>query len=330
MVGYLIRRVLLGLLTLLLITMVIYTLIRLMPGNPLATDAAMMNPENMPSEEDIQRMRAAYGLDKSIPEAYLHWLTNMVQGDFGSSFSEKKPVLEVIGSRVTNTLLLTVPSLILAYLLAIPIGLFSTWRSGKIDERLVGVGLYMLYAIPSFIAALFLQLLFAVKLEGSAFELPLMGIQSDEYETFTSTQKVWDLLKHMILPVISFTYVSLAYYSRFIKANMEEVVRQDYIRTAKAKGLGPIRIMIHHAFRNTLIPFVTLLGLSLPALLGGAIILEQIFNWPGMGQLYFRSILTRDYPVIMGLTFALSVLTLLGQLLADILYAFVDPRISYK
>lgn len=330
MVGYLIRRVLLGLLTLLLITMVIYTLIRLMPGNPLATDAAMMNPENMPSEEDIQRMRAAYGLDKSIPEAYLHWLTNMVQGDFGSSFSEKKPVLEVIGSRVTNTLLLTVPSLILAYLLAIPIGLFSTWRSGKVDERLIGVGLYMLYAVPSFIAALFLQLLFAVKLEGSAFELPLMGIQSDEYETFTSTQKVWDLLKHMILPVISFTYVSLAYYSRFIKANMEEVVRQDYIRTAKAKGLGPLRIMIHHAFRNTLIPFVTLLGLSLPALLGGAIILEQIFNWPGMGQLYFRSILTRDYPVIMGLTFALSVLTLLGQLLADILYAFVDPRISYK
>jgi len=329
-VGYLIRRVLLGLLTLLLITMVIYTLIRLMPGNPLATDAAMMNPENMPSEEDIQRMRAAYGLDKSIPEAYLHWLTNMVQGDFGSSFSEKKPVLEVIGSRVTNTLLLTVPSLILAYVLAIPIGLFSTWRSGKVDERLIGVGLYMLYAVPSFIAALFLQLLFAVKLEGSAFELPLMGIQSDEYETFTSTQKVWDLLKHMILPVISFTYVSLAYYSRFIKANMEEVVRQDYIRTAKAKGLGPLRIMIHHAFRNTLIPFVTLLGLSLPALLGGAIILEQIFNWPGMGQLYFRSILTRDYPVIMGLTFALSVLTLLGQLLADILYAFVDPRISYK
>ena len=301
-----------------------------MPGNPLATDAAMMNPENMPSEEDIQRMRAAYGLDKSIPEAYMHWLTNMVRGDFGSSFAEKKPVLDVIGSRVTNTLLLTVPSLILAYLLAIPIGLFSTWRSGKADERLVGVGLYMLYAIPSFIAALFLQLLFAVKLEGTAFELPLMGIRSDEYETLTSTQKAWDWLKHMILPVISFTYVSLAYYSRFIKANMEEVVRQDYIRTAKAKGLGPLRIMIHHAFRNTLIPFVTLLGLSLPALLGGAIILEQIFNWPGMGQLYFRSILTRDYPVIMGLTFALSVLTLLGQLLADMLYAFVDPRISYK
>ena len=330
MAGYLIRRILLGLLTLLLITMAIYALIRFMPGNPLATDAAMMNPENMPSEEDIQRMRAAYGLDKSIPEAYAHWLTNMIKGDFGSSFAEKKPVLDVIGSRVANTLLLTVPSLILAYILAIPIGLFSTARSGKSDERLIGVILYMLYAIPSFIAALFLQLLFAVKLEGTAFELPLMGTKADDYEALTNSDKFWDLLEHMILPVISFTYVSLAYYSRFIKANMEEVIRQDYIRTAKAKGLGPFRIMIHHAFRNTLIPFVTLLGLSLPALLGGAIILEQIFNWPGMGQLYFRSILTRDYPVIMGLTFALSVLTLLGQLLADILYAFVDPRISYQ
>jgi len=328
--GYLIRRVLIGLLTLLLITMAIYALVRYMPGSPLSTDPAMMNPEKMPSEEDLERMKAAYGLDKSIPVAYAHWLGDMIQGDFGTSFNEKKPVRDVIGSRVVATLLLTLPSLVLAYILSIPIGLYSTARSGKLDERMVGVFLYMLYAIPSFIAALFLQLLFAVKLDGTVFELPLMGLKSDEYEMLTDTQKIWDRFTHMILPVISFTYVSLAYYSRFIKANMEEVIRQDYIRTAKAKGLGPVRIMIHHAFRNTLIPFVTLLGLSLPSLLGGAIILEGIFNWPGMGQLYFDSILTRDYPVIMGLTFALSVLTLLGQLIADLLYAFVDPRISYK
>jgi peptide/nickel transport system permease protein len=188
----------------------------------------------------------------------------------------------------------------------------------------------MLYAIPSFIAALFLQLLFAVKLSGTAWELPLMGMRHSDYETMGVFAQTWDLLQHMLLPVICFTYVSLAYYSRFIKANMEEVIRQDYIRTARAKGLGQMRIILHHAFRNTLIPFVTLLGLSLPSLLGGAIILEQVFNWPGMGQLYFRSIGTRDYPVIMGLTLSLSVLTLLGQLFADILYAFVDPRIAYK
>jgi peptide/nickel transport system permease protein len=350
MAGYLIRRILLGWLTLLLITMVVFALVRFMPGSPLDTDPAMMNPDKMPSAEDLERIKKAYGLDKPVHEAYWDWLKDLASGDLGISFNEKKPVTKVISSRVLATLLLTVPSLVLAYLLAIPIGLWSTIRSGKLDERIAGVGLYMLYAIPSFIAALFLQLLFAVKLGGTAWELPLMGMQSSEFELMSSmgqTESIWefitlfwelitdfdqllDLLQHMLLPVICFTYVSLAYYSRFIKANMEEVIRQDYIRTARAKGLGQIRIILHHAFRNTLIPFVTLLGLSLPSLLGGAIILEQVFNWPGMGQLYFRSIGTRDYPVIMGLTLSLSVLTLLGQLFADILYAFVDPRITYK
>jgi len=330
MAGYLIRRILLGLLTLLLITMVVYALIRFMPGSPMDTDPAMMNPDKMPSAEDLERIQKAYGLDKPVYEAYWVWLRNLVTGDMGISYNEKKPVTDVIESRVWATLLLTVPSLVIAYLLAIPIGLWSTIRSGKLDERITGVSLYMLYAIPSFIAALFLQLLFAVKLSGTAWELPLMGMYHSDYEKMGVFAQAWDLLQHMLLPVICFTYVSLAYYSRFIKANMEEVIRQDYIRTARAKGLGQMRIILHHAFRNTLIPFVTLLGLSLPSLLGGAIILEQVFNWPGMGQLYFRSIGTRDYPVIMGLTLSLSVLTLLGQLFADILYAFVDPRIAYK
>ncbi|MDC0574468.1 ABC transporter permease [Pirellulaceae bacterium] len=330
MAGYLIRRILLGLLTLLLITMVVFALVRFMPGSPLDTDPAMMNPDKMPSAEDLERIKKAYGLDKPVHEAYWDWLKDLAIGDLGISFNEKKPVADVIGSRVRATLLLTVPSLVIAYLLAIPIGLWSTIRSGKLDERIAGVSLYMLYAIPSFIAALFLQLLFAVKLSGTAWELPLMGMHHSDYDEMGTIAQAWDSLQHMLLPVICFTYVSLAYYSRFIKANMEEVIRQDYIRTARAKGLGQMRIILHHAFRNTLIPFVTLLGLSLPSLLGGAIILEQVFNWPGMGQLYFRSISTRDYPVIMGLTLSLSVLTLLGQLFADILYAFVDPRITYK
>ena len=146
----------------------------------------------------------------------------------------------------------------------------------------------------------------------------------------TETGKIVDILKHMILPVFCFTYGSLAYFSRFVKSNMEEVIRQDYIRTAKAKGVGPVRILLHHAFRNTLIPFVTLIGLTLPALLGGSVVLEQIFNWPGMGLLFLESIYRRDYPVIMGLTLMFSVLTLIGQLLADILYAVVDPRVTYS
>ena len=330
MIHYVIRRVFIGLFTLVLITFVIYGLIRHMPGSPLDADPAMMDPSKMPSKADIDHMLSVYGLDKPWHEAYVHWLKNTVQLDFGNSFSQKKPVADLIADRIGPTLKLSITSLVLTYLLAIPMGLFSTVRSGKPDERVMSFFLYMLYSFPSFVAALFLQLLFAVKFGGSWLELPLLGDRSNDYDTLTGSQQAWDQLKHMILPVTCFTYGSLAYYCRFVKANMEEVIRQDYIRTARAKGLGPLRILIHHAFRNTLIPFVTLMGLTLPGLLSGAIILEQIFNWPGMGQLFFSSIVSRDYPTIMTLTLMFSILTLLGQLFADIMYAFVDPRIRFN
>ncbi|MCH2362373.1 MAG: ABC transporter permease [Pirellulales bacterium] len=330
MLNYLVRRILIGAFTLLLITFVIYGLIRHMPGNPMDTDPAMMDPSKMISKADLERLLAVYGLDKPWYEAYFTWLKNACTFEFGTSFSVKKPVLALIKDAIGPTLQLSITSLILTYLLALPMGLYSTVRSGKTEERAMSFVLYMLYSFPSFVAALFLQLLFAIKLGDTWFELPLMGAHDPDYESFTATERAWDSFKHMILPVTCFTYGSLAYYCRFIKANMEEVIRQDYIRTAKAKGLGPIRILIHHAFRNTLIPFVTLLGLTLPGLLSGAIILEQIFNWPGMGTLFFDSIGTRDYTVLMTITLMFSVLTLLGQLIADILYAFVDPRIRYN
>jgi peptide/nickel transport system permease protein len=153
---------------------------------------------------------------------------------------------------------------------------------------------------------------------------------SDNYTELTPLGKLQDIGWHLLLPLVCFTYGSLAYYSRFVKANMEEAIRQDYIRTARAKGADPVRILVGHAFRNTLIPFVTLIGLTLPGILSGSIILEQIFSWPGMGSLFFDAITFRDYPVIMGLTLMFSVLTLLGQLLADVLYALVDPRVTYS
>lgn len=330
MFNYLIRRILLGILTLALITCVVYGLIRAMPGSPLDTDPAMMDPSRQPDPKEYARMEKTYGLDKPWYQAYWVWLGNLLQGDLDNSFVYHEPVGRVIRQRVGPTMLLSVTSLALSYLLAVPMGLYSTVRSGRTDERSLSTLLYMLYSFPSFVAALFLQLLFAVKLAGTPFELPLFGMKSADYADMSWLGQSWDLFKHMLLPTVCFTYGSLAYYSRFVKANMEEVVRQDYIRTAKAKGVGTVRIIWHHAFRNTMIPFVTLLGLTLPSLLGGAIILEQIFNWPGMGQLYFESISRRDYPVIMGLTLMFSVLTLLGQLLADILYAFVDPRINYS
>jgi peptide/nickel transport system permease protein len=327
MFNYLIRRIALGLLTLLLISFLVYALIRNIPGTPLTTDPAMMNPGKMPSQDDIKRWERLYGLDKPWYQAYFIWLSNTVRLDLGRSIPQNnKPVTELIAERAPATLMLSVTSIILAYALSVPLGLWTTVRSGTLRERAVSTALYMLYSLPAFVAALYLQLLFYSKLGW----LPLFGMYSDNYDSLSTVGKAWDVLKHAIMPIACFTYGSLAFDTRFIKANLQEVIRQDYIRTARAKGVPPGRVIWHHAFRNTLIPFVTLLGLALPSLLGGAVILEQIFGWPGMGRLYFEAIGQRDYDTIMGLTLMFSVLTLLGQLLADILYAVVDPRVTYQ
>src|SRR5688572_23694189 len=286
MFNYLFRRIALGLLTLLLITFVVYGLIRYMPGTPLTTDQSVMDPAAMLKPEEIERLNRLYGLDKPWYEAYFVWLKNVVQLDFGRSIPQNnKPVAQLIVERMPATLLLSVTSLLLTYLLSIPIGLWSTVRSGTFRERAASTLLYMLYSLPAFVAALYLQLLFYSKLGW----LPLFGMRSDHYETLSAGGRIWDLLQHAILPVVCFTYGSLAYYSRFIRSNMQEAVRQDYIRTARAKGVPPRRVIWHHAFRNTLIPLVTLIGLTLPHLLSGAVILEQIFAWPGMGRLFFEA-----------------------------------------
>jgi peptide/nickel transport system permease protein len=327
MTSYVIRRLGIGVLTLLVVTMLVYALIRATPGTPITSDQAQMNPSKMIGEEAYAQLKRLYGLDKPWYQAYFVWLGNVLRGDFGFSFTRNnQPVLKLIVERMGATLLLSSTSLILAYALSIPLGVWSTAHSGKLRERSVSTALYTLYSLPAFVAALYLQLLFYVKLDW----LPLYGMTSDDYATLTTSGKALDILKHAVLPITCFTYGSLAYYSRFIRANMQEVVRQDYIRTARAKGAAPRTVLWKHAFRNTLIPLVTLLGLSLPHLLSGAVILEQIFAWPGMGRLYFESIGQRDYNVFMGLTLMFSVLTLAGQLLADVLYAVVDPRVTYS
>lgn len=324
MFSYLVRRLFIGFVTLVLITFIIFGLIRNMPGSPISVNMAMIDPGKELNPADVERMKKAYGLDKPWPEAYVLWVKNVLQLDLGRSISRKQPVTRLISEKMGPTLILSVSSLLLTYLLAIPIGLYSSARQGKLDERTVGTILYMLYSFPSFVAALFLQIYLANKLGW----LPLHGMVSDNYQSMNRLELTWDIFKHSIMPVICYTYGSLAYYSRFIRANMHEVLRQDYIRTARAKGLGPMNVLIKHAFRNTFIPLVTLIGLTLPSLLGGSVIIEQIFNWPGMGQLYFNSILERDYPTIMGLTLMFSILTLAGQLLADIFYALADPRVK--
>jgi peptide/nickel transport system permease protein len=327
MIHHLLRRLALGLVTLALITFLVYGLIRAIPGTPLTAVVGQMDPSRRLNPDDIKRLEAAYGLDKPWYEAYFLWVANVARGDLGKSFSGNAPVAQLIGERIGPTLALSGGSLLLTWVLSIPLGLYTAARSGKPDERAVSLVLYMLYSVPTFVAALALQLTFSIWSEGQPWEMPLFGMTSGKAHATTAAWIV-DVAWHSTLPLICMTYVSLAWYSRFINSNLQEVLRQDYIRTARAKGVGPVRVLAHHAFRNTLIPLVTLLGLSLPALLSGSVIIEQIFTWPGMGRLFFESIGKQDYPTLMGLTLMFSVLTLTGQLLADILYAFVDPRVS--
>lgn len=327
--SYLLRRSLLAVFTLLVITFLVYGLIRNMPGNPLAIEMAEGDPSKQMSKADFELAKQAYGLDKPWHEAYVYWLGNLSRFDLGKSFRYRSPVTELIYERLGPTLLLSVPSFLITYLLAIPLGLFATRRSGKLDERLVSLVFYALYSLPSYVLALWLLYFFYQRLAGTPFQLS-PGMTSDDYADLSGPGKLADLLRHMILPLFCYSYASLAYDTRFIKANMEEAIRQDYVRTARAKGLDDRTILYKHAFRNTLIPFVTLIGLTLPSLIGGAILLEQIFSWPGIGRLYYDALNVRDYPVIMGLTFMFALVTLAAQLLADFLYALVDPRVTYN
>lgn len=323
MAAYLMRRMLMGLLTLWLITFVVFGLIRNMPGTPLQLEAENLDQKIDPA--DIERMKKNYGLDLPWHKAYVVWLGNVLRLDLGRSFSQRQPVLKLIGERVGPTLLISLSSLVLTYLLSIPLGLYCSAKSGKPSERAVGTLLYMLYSLPAFVAALLLLMLLSYRMDW----FPLRGMKSDNYNQLGNWQQFKDVVWHAVLPIVCATYGSLAYYTRFVRANLQEVVRQDYIRTARAKGAGPLRVLVLHAFRNTLIPLVTLIGLTMPYLISGSIILEQVFDWPGMGRMYFESISTRDYPLIMGLTLLFSVVALLGQLVADVLYAVVDPRVSY-
>ncbi len=330
MISYLIRRLLLGAVTLVVVTALVYTLVRNMPGDPTMVLIAQVGNERPISQEEIERYQEYFGLNDHPVTAYFKWLGSLLEGDLGYSYSQKESVATAIGRRLWPTLKLSLASLVFTYLFCIPIGLYSTARAGKTDERIVSTLLYMLYSLPSFVAAVLLQMLFAIKLKGTPFELPLYGITGPGHDEMSATGQLIDSLRHCILPVICYTYASLAYNSRFIRANMQEVIRQDYIRTARAKGVGQARVLWHHAFRNTLIPLVTQLGLVLPSLLSGSIILETIFSWPGIGKLFIESIGQRDYPIIMGLVLMFSVLTLMAQLLADLFYAVVDPRVTFK
>ncbi|RMG61309.1 MAG: ABC transporter permease [Deltaproteobacteria bacterium] len=303
------------------ITIITFVVIHLAPGSPtgLATD---MNPKA--GKEARERLMKYYGLDKPLHVQYLLWLKRVVTLDFGNSFMpDGKPVIEKIKERLPITIQINVLSMLVILSVAIPLGVLSAVKKDSLFDRSTTVFVFIGFATPTFWLALLCMILFGVKLGW----LPISGINSLDYDKLTLAGKIVDRAKHLLLPVLIGAFGGLAGLSRYMRSNMLEVIRQDYIVTARAKGLPEKDVVFKHAMRNALLPVITILGLSVPELIGGSVIFETIFAIPGMGRLFFQSVLSRDYPVVMGILFIGAILTLLGNLLADIGYALADPRI---
>ncbi|TET40739.1 MAG: ABC transporter permease [Elusimicrobia bacterium] len=323
MLEYIVRRLLFMIPLLLGITIITFVVVHLSPGGP-ADMLTGLSPKV--SAEAKARLHSLYGLDKPLHVQYWLWLSRLVRFDFGRSFKDGRLVIIKILERLPATLLLNVLSLLLIFFIALPIGVISAVKQDSFFDKGMTVFVFLGFSVPAFWLALLLMVLFGVVLGW----LPISGMHSVNFPYFSFWGKLWDIIKHLILPVFVSAFGGLAYLSRYSRTSMLEVLRQDYIRTARAKGLSEKKVIYRHALRNALIPIVTLLGLSLPALIGGGFIFETIFAWPGMGRLGYQAIMARDYPVIMGVGVIAALLTLLGNLIADITYAFIDPRIRYR
>ena len=320
MTAYLVRRVLALVPILLWITVLSFGIIHLAPGKP--TDAAMaFNPKV--SLEARQRMEKLYGLDQPLHRQYVSWLGRLSRLDFGRSFLDDRPVFEKIAERLPVTVTINLISLALVLGLAIPLGVVSAVKPGGPFDRFTTVFVFIGYSTPSFWLALLCMAWFGVHLRW----LPISGLHALDYESFGWLAQWLDAARHLILPVAITAFVSLAGMSRYMRSSMLEVLRQDYIRTARASGVPEARILFHHGLRNALLPLITILGLSLPDLIGGSVIAETIFSIPGMGRLFYEAVMARDYPVVMALVTIGAVLTMFGNLLADLAYANADPRI---
>lgn len=311
MLAYLLRRLRLAVLTFFGITIATFVLIHSVPGDPMLFYLGKAGVEGL-NAPAIKQIRAEHHLDRPLPVQYGWWLRGILTADFGRSIIDRRPVRERILEKLPNTIELNFIAFLLAAVIGIPIGLWSATRSGRLSERVIAIVFFLLYSLPTFWVALLLMQLFAVRLE----ILPLFGMGSGV-----------DHLRSLILPVITLTYGQLAVFVRFSKSAVSEVIRQDFILAARAKGAGEATVLWQHALRNALIPLITLLGISIPYMISGSVIVEAIFQWDGIGLAYYVAILTRDYPMVMGLTVVTAVVTLFAIVLADVLYALADPRI---
>lgn len=312
------------------ITIITYSMIRVAPGDYTTLRAGVQGELKSGSigKEIIEQEKKLYGLDKPIYVGYAHWLVKFVQLDFGLSRKDGRPVSERLADAIPITLTLNLLTLIIIYIISIPMGIVSSIKKDTVFDRLSSLLLFILYSLPSFWVGLLLLMVFS---GGEYLNLfPLGGIISDWAEEFSFFHKLMNIGWHLVLPVATLTYGSFAFLSRYTRANMLEVINQQYITTARAKGLSEKKVIFVHAFRNSLIPLITLMATLLPALLGGSVIVESIFSIPGMGMLAFESILSRDIPVIMAITAISAVLTLVGILIADLVYGLADPRIRLE
>jgi peptide/nickel transport system permease protein len=319
MLKYIFWRILQTIPTLFGITIISFLIINLAPGTPIGMT---LNPKASP--EVIKQMEKNYDLDKPYHVQYILWLEKLFTGKL-YSFKDGKPVMEKIRERLPATIILNLIAAIIIYFLAIPLGVFSATKQYSFGDNVGTFFAYVGISIPSFWLA-YLLILGTVKL----FGFPVLGIRSFTLASQDLTPLFFDRLAHLVLPSIVLAISGIGIISRYARSSMLEVIRQDYIRTAKAKGLSSDEINYNHALRNALLPIVTLIGFLVPGLIGGSVIIETVFAWPGIGRMAYQAILSRDYSVIMTINTIVAVLVLFGNLLSDILYAWVDPRIRYK
>lgn len=319
--GRMLRKSLWLLLVLLGITIVSFAVIHLAPGSPIDLETTM-NP--LADAEAQKRLAEFYGFDKPLHVQYADWLKRIVQLDFGNSMSsDSRPVIDKIAERMPFTIWFNAITLALTFLLAIPIGVVAARRRGGLFDRCTTLFVFIGFAMPGFWLGLLLMSFFSIELQW----MPISGLTSLDYASKTAAGKALDLAWHLALPVFVATVGSLAGISRYMRSSVLEVLRQDYILTARAKGLPERLVLFRHALANSLLPVITILGLSIPGLIGGSVILEQLFSLPGMGQLFYGAVMARDYPLIMGNLVIGAILTLAGNLLADFCYGLADPRI---
>ncbi len=324
MLIYSIRRIFQAIPILFILSILLFGIVRLTPGGPLA--AAERNPSI--SKERLQQMRAQLGLDQPLPVQYIKWLQKIItEGDFGTSIKFRRPVSDMILERLPNTILLVGTAFILTLLIALPIGAFAATKPNSWFDHITTTIAFIGQSVPVYWFGLILIVIFYLTLTNPFTDSPLFpsaGMRTVGKGDF------WDLVWHMVLPVTALSFTWAGWYSRYLRASMREVLHENFIRTARAKGLKEPIVLYVHALRNALLPVVTLIALDLPSVFGGALFVETIFSWPGMGRLFWEAARGRDYPVLMGVIMIEAVIIMASNLLADLLYGILDPRVRYE